>query len=310
MSAKGRAKAVDIYVWDYDTMEIVSHLISASQGSIRQVKFNIDGTKLVSVREDNDNNATLWDWKNKRALNTQKVDQAAVSDLAWDAVDPNSFVTVGPRHIKFWGVNGTNMGGTQGKWKGNSFTDGKVLPLISCQPVKGICYTGTCNGDILVWQGGSIMQSKPGHEKQVFSIHYSQKRKSLITGCSGGRLIEWNIDGNKLGAQKIVCEMSQFSSFIPGIKSIDTNSSNGHLLIGTKASELYILKNKEGSKPKNIMMGHFEENKPKPSSVAKGKESDHRSEVWGLAVSPGDESLYVTSGGDFTIRLWSATKKI
>jgi microtubule-associated protein-like 6 len=84
MAAKGKSLAVDIFVWDCDTMQVVSHLVSKAKGSICQVKFSNDGEKLLSIRTDENNSVSIWDWKNQRLISTAKVDAAAVIDICWD----------------------------------------------------------------------------------------------------------------------------------------------------------------------------------------------------------------------------------
>ena len=52
MAAKGKAKAIDLYVWDSETKEPIVNLNEFHLRIIVQVAFSPSGTKLLSVGAD------------------------------------------------------------------------------------------------------------------------------------------------------------------------------------------------------------------------------------------------------------------
>jgi microtubule-associated protein-like 6 len=52
MAAKGKAKLIDIYVWNVTTKEVLAHLNNFHRGAIRKLEFSPAGDKLLTIGED------------------------------------------------------------------------------------------------------------------------------------------------------------------------------------------------------------------------------------------------------------------
>lgn len=52
MAAKGKAKMIDIFVWDVQTKEVLARLNNFHRGAIRRLEFSPAGDKLLTIGED------------------------------------------------------------------------------------------------------------------------------------------------------------------------------------------------------------------------------------------------------------------
>lgn len=285
MAKVGKAKTIDVYVWDGETKAILSHMNDFHLRAVNQLGFSPDGSKLLSVGQDDDNSLAIHDWQGKILLTTSKVDKSKVSAVAWK--NDQVFVTVGPKHIKFWTLNGRNLTGKRGVFGQQN----KQEPLVSvtfAYTNNQYCVTGSKSGNLYLWTGEAANKPLKAHNGEV-SVLLSNKQ-TLYSGGEDGIVIIWSFGGGgALTKTAQVCEMATLSKYRPGIRSLDIKT-DGTLLVGTRGAELY--EGKQGVNWTAILQGHFE------------------GELWGCAVSPGTYR-FATCGGDKTVRLWDAqTKKM
>lgn len=107
MAAKGKAKLIDIFVWQISTGEVLAHLNNFHRGAIRKLEFSPAGDKLLTIGEDAQNSVAIYDWANKRILCKSGVDPDKVLDACWK--DETEFATVGVKHVKFFTIAGLNV---------------------------------------------------------------------------------------------------------------------------------------------------------------------------------------------------------
>lgn len=107
---KGKAKFIDIFIWDIKTKEIINKINGFHLRAVWHLKFTPDGKYLLSIGEDDDNSLAIYDWKNNKLIATSKVDKSNVLDLA--ANTTSEFITVGSRHVKIWKMNGCSLKGS------------------------------------------------------------------------------------------------------------------------------------------------------------------------------------------------------
>lgn len=281
MAAKGKAKTIDLYVWDSETKKEFCNLNHFHLRAVVALAFSADGSKLLSVGQDDDNSLAIHDWSSKTLLCTSNVDKAKVTGVAWSPVSPNEFVTVGAKVIKFWVLNGRNVSSKIGKMDKND----KLFPFTCVTyAFKGVVVTGSASGAVVLWNGGAAGKTNVAHQGEVGSLF--ALNDLLYSGGADGKVIIWESKGG-LAQKSVVVEVSSLTKYNPGIRSIDINEK-GDIMIGTRGSEIYV--QEKGAKNWNcILYGHYD------------------GEVWGCAASP-DSYKFVSCGGDQTIRMWDMGK--
>ena len=100
MAAKGKAKVIDIFVWNAITMECLAQINGFHRRAVRNLAFSPQGEKLLSIGEDDFHSVAIYDWANKRMISNSKVDPDKVFDAQWK--DESEFMTVGMKHVKFF----------------------------------------------------------------------------------------------------------------------------------------------------------------------------------------------------------------
>ena len=296
MAAKNKAKFIDLYVWNVNNLpektnvlaedrnkcpKGVSNLKGALLRAIRVLKFSPDGKKLLGNGQDDQNSIALWDTSNLNRItliNTVKVDQARVLDAVW--VNNEQFVTVGPKHIKYFKINGRNIKTTKG-----SFGKLKVEPLCCVCSAFGKIFTGTTKGNLIAWTGGkagaNINICKTG---AVFCLYYNDKQKLMFTGGADGVIIAF--DNGKLN-EIYRLEMKKITKSITncGVRAMDVNSK-GEMVVGTKGGEIVEINLKTKTLIKTLMQSHYD------------------NELWALTINPKNSYEVATGGGDNTLRIW------
>ena len=285
MAKVGKSKFIDIFVWNIKTKEIISNLKGFHRRAIQFLRFSPKGDKLFSIGKDDDNSIAIYDWKNSRLIATSKVDRKNVLDLTFLGNDSN-FITVGSKHIKTWSFNGSSLKGSRVSWKGI----GKAEPVNSCCGLnKSNAVIGTSKGKIITLRGGGLSNAKEVHKGRVYVMYFDRENEYLFTGGQDGVVNKFFFKNNRLTLHKKIVAFKTGESLKCRIRALDVYK--GQMLVGTGASELFILKDYENSsKKKMILTGHF------------------KGELWGLSVSPNNYE-YVTVGEDKTVRIWDIKKR-
>ena len=65
-----------------------------------------DGRKLADVGFDDDHSICIWDWKREEKLASTRGHKDMIFVVEWNPFNPNYFVSVGEKHIKFWAQKG------------------------------------------------------------------------------------------------------------------------------------------------------------------------------------------------------------
>lgn len=112
MAAKGKAKCIDLVVWDVKTNEVKGVFSEFHRRAIVLTSFSPNGQLLLSIGQDDDNSLAIHEWQAKRLITTSPVDKAKMTSIAWKS--DTEFVTTGFKVVKFWTLNGRNVKGTNG----------------------------------------------------------------------------------------------------------------------------------------------------------------------------------------------------
>lgn len=255
--------------------------------NIATMGFGCDGESLVLVTGDNYHSVHFYNWKTKTLLCSDKGHSDKILDLDNHPVEPNSFVTVGVKHVKFWKFDGTTKRFTSKKGIfGKANIQTVLCPLYIG---KGdILLTGTYSGEIYVWDTNkcevtNIIQT--GHNS-IYGTAYNPEF-GLVTGHRDGYVTLFDID-DKTGKMKKIQEVNVGYS----VKSLDY-ASNGDLIIGTSESSIFRIKSFKKSSLKTDLELLFSNH-----SSAKMEE------LWGLDGNPNDDTEFVTVSDDGNVIIW------
>jgi microtubule-associated protein-like 6 len=100
-------KLVNMMIWKASTQELISEIHGFHRRAIRHLEFSKNGTKLLSVGEDDYNSVAVYDWTNKTILASSKVDGGKIYGAAWK--DDNEFTLVGAKVIVTFTLSGGNL---------------------------------------------------------------------------------------------------------------------------------------------------------------------------------------------------------
>ena len=296
MAAKGKAKLIDLYVWDINNLPDETNVLADDRSilpdgvtnlkgcllrAIRILQFSPDGKKLLSNGQDDYNSIALHDTSNLKKIvliGTCKVDGARVLDACWKSND--EVVTVGPKHIKFFKISGRNITPSKGV-----FGKVKIEPLVSVAAAFNKLFTGTDKGNLITWEGSNASTSKNICKNgPLYTLYYYAKDKILFSGGYDGIIIAF--DSAKLTEKyRIDIQKVTNSPCDVGIRALDANQ-NGEMLVGTKGGEIVEISLKTKTLIKTLMQSHYE------------------NELWGLTINPTNNFEIATGGGDKTLRIW------
>lgn len=106
-ATRGKGKIVDILVWRVSTRELLARLSGFHRHGVSILKFSPNGSKLLSVGQDDQHSIAVYDWQNQALLSTARAGMNKVYDAAW--YDNSKFVTVDARLTQFFTLQGKNI---------------------------------------------------------------------------------------------------------------------------------------------------------------------------------------------------------
>ena len=300
MAQKGSSRSIDLFIWNIKSLpnetnintefrenvpEDVYNLKGVLQRAIRILKFNDKGTRLLGNGQDDFNSIAIWDTSNLSKISLIScinVDGARVLDATW--LNENWFVSVGPKHIRFFQIKGRDIPSNKGIF-GNIKVEGLSCVCAAFNKI----YTGTIKGNLITWNGNKAQSCinicKNG---SVFCLYHNKKENCLFAGGYDGVIIAYdNAKLNikyKLDIQKITQAQTDC-----GIRAIDVNDS-GFMLVGTRGGDIVEINLKSKKLNKEIMKSHCDK------------------ELWGLTVNPRNCNQIATGGGDRSLRIWDIKK--
>lgn len=100
--------------------------------------------------------------------------------------------------------------------------------------------TGSQSGRLFLWEGRNLVDSIKGHSSPILSCYVVTKKNEkeengLVTVCSGGKVVIWNI---KLEISAVFNCMS-LGSVEPSIISVCWDFNTSKILLGFKSCEIY-----------------------------------------------------------------------
>lgn len=158
----------NIVIWNSKDMSVLTRLDEVHPIGTALLSFNSSGNILASIGLDSDNTLSIHDWtKTVLILSTPTSKERIysccfmVNEVAGvEAVEtpvsetlPNQdiIVTAGHKYLKFWWWQGQNVLSQSAIW-GNEHKEKKSTIMCVASSNKGICVTGSSEGNLLVWQ--------------------------------------------------------------------------------------------------------------------------------------------------------------
>jgi microtubule-associated protein-like 6 len=283
-----------IYIWSTNTMQAMFTLKGCLQKGIVNLGFSKSGDKLVAVAVDVDHMVAVYDTKIGALLGSAKGDAALIVDIKFKS--DTEFVSVGPKHYKFWTINNKNLASQKGNFGAN-------CNMVSCVAFNNDdVIVGAADGSVQFWKGPACGKAFKMHSKAVDALYVNAEY--VITG---GKDCIVNILDNKMYA--VVCtvniESATKSSICAQVRSVAMSVDKKSLLLGTYGSEIYqivtsdpkIQKTTTYGAAKELMKGHYTPNQK------------WTNEIWGLAVYHLDADKWATVSDDATLRVWSKSTR-
>lgn len=144
MTSQG--KLVNIHIWDASTRELITTIFGFQRRAVRQLDFSHDGTKLLTIGEDDNHSAAVYDWASGTKLCDAKVNPDKVYDAKWNPKNNNEFAVCGVKLMTVFTQNGSTL-------KGAKCQLSKLQPqeqVISVNYVLGsMLVTGTSKGNLV-----------------------------------------------------------------------------------------------------------------------------------------------------------------
>jgi len=281
-----------IAIWDATAPEAAPLVVfKIGDGKIMRnvsaMGFSCDGKYLIAVTGDNYHTVHIYDWKAKTLLCTEKGHSDKILDIDNHPTDPNCFVTVGVKHIKFWKFDSASKRFTTKK---GIFGKAKIQTIL-CPVYIGngdILLTGTYNGEIYVWntKTGEVVGTLNSNHESIYGVDYDPKF-GLACGHRDGFVTLYDVNESN-GKMKKITEVNVGLS----VKSLDYDPE-GNLIVGTSESVIFIIKNFQKSNPQTKLELLFENH-----SSAKMEE------LWGLDGNPSNENEFATCSDDGAVIVW------
>ncbi len=261
-------KSPFIHVWNSETMEVIASLAGYHRNAVRILEFSPDGSKLLSVGDDEYHSLAVYDWERKTLLASCKVDKDAI--LGTNFMTDTEIVVYGARFIKFLTQNGK----TFVKQRGESPKKGNLEAQLCGTVFNGQFVTGTLGGNLYIWSGRALTNTKKVLSGQISCLYVLNN--TLVVAGDKGEVVILNESYSKVNSLNL-----SSSSTHPLIRSLD--HFNDSYLLATRSSD--ILKVDASGSVQTIISGHFS------------------GELYGLAMHPA-KNWCATCGGDKTVRVW------
>jgi len=281
-----------VAIWDATSPESAPLvLFKIGEGKLMRnvstMGFSCDGKYLIIVTGDNYHSVRIYDWKAKTLLSTEKGHSDKILDIDNHPNDPNSFVTVGVKHIKFWKFDNTTKRFTTKK---GLYGKAKIQTIL-CPLYIGngdILLTGTYSGEIYVWNtntGEVVGTLNTGHSS-IYGVAYNPEF-GLACGHRDGYITLYDVNESN-GKMKKITEINVTLS----VKSLDY-TPDGNLIVGTSESVIFIVKNFKKDNPQTNIELLYENH-----SSAKMEE------LWGVDGNPSNENEFVSCSDDGALIVW------
>ncbi|EGD80929.1 hypothetical protein PTSG_01512 [Salpingoeca rosetta] len=273
-----------ICIWDTESMETKAMLKGHHKLGIASIRFGTGNQAkiLVSCGLESSHNIVVWDWTKGLALAVTPGHNKRVFDAQISPWKGNRIVSCGVDHVKFWTLAGNTMTTRTGTFDGMRDTDTQLC--LAFEPPESKTervFTSSLGGAVTAWQtkDGSPLNTVQCHQGPVFVMDCTPN--GLATGGKDGFMRLWELDLSPIAELDINAILQESAVTLRTVCW-----AGDKILVGTKDSQLYIVKGSDKMNPTCVTQGH------RPG------------ELWGLAISP-DGRTFVTASDDGSVRLWA-----
>lgn len=279
-----------IHIWDANTTQVIVSLPVFHRRGVVFMQFSHDRKRLVSVGQDQDHSIALWesvsgDWADGRILASGKGDVNPVLFASfYDAGTGGYALASGGRfHQKFWNINGRCLNANYPEYDSKQ----RIGTLLCGTSVGHHFVSGSTSGHLFIWNGRKLNRMIRAHELAVSCIWSCAI--GVVTAAKDGLIKLWTPEF--VHVRSFMLADADVPPVLPCVRSLDAylamdGSSITRILASTSAGEIYELAARSG----NVSLVH---------------ESHYTGELWGLCVHPTNPDLFVTTGDDKTVRIWS-----
>jgi WD40 repeat protein len=182
-----QGKLCEIHIWSAQTRELVTTLIGFQRRAVRQLEFSPSGNKLLSIGEDDHHSVAIYDWANGIKLCDAKVSPKQIYDVAWS--NENEFTVVGIQLFTHFTQSGQTLKGQKSRMNG---LQNKEQILSVNFVLNNVCMTGSSNGNLYPWNGGSMGKAIKAHSGCVWVVEPDRNSSQFWTGGDDGVVCLWN----------------------------------------------------------------------------------------------------------------------
>jgi microtubule-associated protein-like 6 len=102
-----------------------------------------------------------------------------------------------------------------------------------------VVISGSGEGNLFVWKGGSADKGIKGHDGKVSSLYMDAKTKLLYSGALDGKVVSWAYEGGTIAKKAEIVNLAKITTFPPGVVAIDMSPKTGLFLFGTNGAQIY-----------------------------------------------------------------------
>ncbi|KAJ3433250.1 echinoderm microtubule-associated protein-like elp-1 [Anaeramoeba flamelloides] len=274
--ATSQIEDTKIYVWDCETLQVLSILDAPHPDGFNSISFSFVGKKIITIGSDRKQTVCLWDWGDSKLINSTIGPEKKTLMVSFHPQNSNSFISCGINNMLFWKFTESAMVYQEGQFSGKG--DKILLSLLITNDSQ--IFTGTRQGFIYKWDPNSCSIEK------IFRSH-KQSTNSLATDKSNC-LFSCGKDGN------IACwDSTDFTKnyIIPSIQGgpiISIDYMDGHIAVGTSKNQIWTT-NIENKSSEKILIPHW-------------------GDVYGVTCHP-TLPQFITMSFDRSVILWSMETK-
>eukprot|EP00043_Microstomoeca_roanoka_P006737 m.65510 g.65510 ORF g.65510 m.65510 type:complete len:1912 (-) comp13543_c0_seq2:42-5777(-) len=274
-----------ICVWNSQTMDTRAILKGNHELGVASVRFGVgqQAKLLVSCGLEATHNIVVWDWVKGLAMTQVSGHTKRVFDAQLSPFGSNQVVSCGVDHVKFWTLAGNTMTTRTGTFDGVRENVETQLCLAFAHPesTEPRMFSSSLSGTVSIWnvRDGSLQTTVQCHQGPVFVLHATEH--GVASGGKDGFLRLWEPDLSLIAELDITVILQEKEATLRTVCW-----AGDRILVGTKDSQLYIVKGDDKMNPICVTQGH------RPG------------ELWGLAISP-DKRSFVTASDDGSVRLWA-----